>query len=175
MEDDFLWSLLDSRIGIGRCHTQEVAYTPNIVTLAVCKFAAGFAWLRLQFAPLLAYPSQLGKGVGADILKAVSAGAGNNDATIGRIDAEMDIPNVFSEDLHGQIAEVNHVRHQYSGCCLIMGKRRSTSAGSCRISKIARLTAFSLAKTPRHEAGAFLRMAASNSFAKARTGSPFTL
>jgi hypothetical protein len=81
------------------------------VTLAVCKFAAGFAWLRLQFALLFAYPSQLGEGIGADIFEAVSARAGNNDATIWRIDAEVDVPNVFSEDLHGQIAEVNHVRH----------------------------------------------------------------
>jgi hypothetical protein len=41
----------------------------------------------------------------------------------------MDIFDLLAEDLHRHLSQLDQLRHQYSCCCLMIGKRRSTSSG----------------------------------------------
>jgi hypothetical protein len=65
----------------------------------------------LEPALLFAYPGQLGEGVGSDFFEAVPTWAGYDNPSFRWIDAQVDITNVLSEDLHGQITELDDIRH----------------------------------------------------------------
>ena len=101
MQCNFLWGLLDSRGGVGCSHTHQVAFAPDVVTFAFYVFALGFALLGLEPALLFAYPGQLAEGIGADFFEAVPTRAGYDNPSFRGIDAQVDVPNVLSEDLHG--------------------------------------------------------------------------
>ena len=48
------------------------------------------------------------------------------------VDAQVDVLDVLFHHLHDDFAELDRRGHQYSLCCLMMRKMRSTSSTSCK-------------------------------------------
>jgi hypothetical protein len=102
MQSFFLQGLIHSRNGVGCSHTHQVAFAQDVVAFAFYVFALGFALFGSEPALMFAYSCQIGGGVGADFFEAVLTWEGNDNPSFRWIDTQMDVPNVLSEDLHGE-------------------------------------------------------------------------
>lgn len=124
--------------------------------------APGFALLCLEFLLLPLDPTQLGNGEDTDSIQIHPRRSGNPHPAARGVDAQVDVFDLLEHDLRGDIAEHNLRHHQYSFCALMMGKRRSTSFTSRRMSYSAFLITRSRGSTPRQSSGRTCLMVAVN-------------
>src|SRR5215510_10390113 len=102
-----------------------MAFTVQI--LARC-----FAFLSLEFLLLLFDPTQPGNGKDANGVETHPERGRNPHSTARWVHAQVDVLDVLEHDIHRDVTERDLRDHQYSLCALMMRKRRSTSATSCK-------------------------------------------
>src|SRR5579863_6539878 len=104
------------------------------MTFPVEILAGRFAFLIRNLLLLLPDPAELRDGKQADGVKIHSKRRGDTHLSSGRVNAQMNVLDIFFDDIHGDIAELDGCGHQYSFCCLTIRKMRSTSDASCKTS-----------------------------------------
>ncbi len=108
--------------------------SPEVMALALQVFPRRFAFLLPELLLLRLDPAELGDREHPDGIQFHPQRCGDAYPAGGRVDAEVDVLDVFENDVHGDVAELDLGAHQSWGCCLTMRKIRSTSALSWRIS-----------------------------------------
>ena len=99
-------------LGFSIIDGQQVAAAPQGMAFALDELARGFARLLQQFLLLSANPIQFADGVGSRHIGASRGGGYQSDATIGRVDGEMDIFNVLHRDPNRKFAELDNFAGQ---------------------------------------------------------------
>src|SRR5690606_35154605 len=111
----------------GRCvdffDLQEAALAPDGVALAVEELAGRLTSLLAQLSLLALDPVELRDGEEPDGLEAHVRGRGDADGTRRRVDAQVDILDVLEDDVDGDVAELDGLRHQYSECFMMILNR----------------------------------------------------
>src|SRR5580704_1240368 len=102
------------------------------MTLTVDMFAWRFTGLPSQLLLLLLDPAKLRDGKDPDRFELHPPRRRNSYTTGRRVDAEVDILDVLRHHFYGDFAKFDRRHHQYSICCLMMRKTRSTSSTFCK-------------------------------------------
>src|SRR5258708_5668060 len=90
--------------------------------------AWGFAFLLAEFLLLLFDPSEFGDRKDSDGVEIHPQRGRDPNSSGRRVDTQVDVLDVLFHDLYRDAAEIDLCgRHQYSFCCLMIRKIRSTS------------------------------------------------
>ena len=106
-------------------YAEQITPSPDIVPLALDVLTRCFACLRSKLDLALLDPGELGNREKADCFELHSPWRSYSDCTGGRMHAQMDVLDVLVRDLDNDVAELK-LGHQYSGCCRMTEKMRST-------------------------------------------------
>jgi hypothetical protein len=84
------------------------------MTFPIGIFAGGLALLLQQLALLFLDPRQFRNREHAHRIQAHSLGGGNPHPSSWRMDAQMDVLNILSNNIDANVTELNSRAHQYS-------------------------------------------------------------
>jgi hypothetical protein len=105
---------LDGRWLIGLNNFQQIPLPPDVVRFPIDVFPGGLAFLFLQLSLLSLYPGQFCNREDADGVEAHMPRGGNAHPSGRWVDAQMDILDVLSNDIHANVTELDPCPHQYS-------------------------------------------------------------
>src|SRR5690606_23550289 len=90
--------------------------------------------LFTQLLLLALDPMKFGNGKHTNVVEVHPERCGDPHLACWRIDTQVDIFDAFLHHIHRDVTQRNLHNHQYSFCCLIIRKIRSTSSTFCKIS-----------------------------------------
>jgi hypothetical protein len=114
VEDHPSVTQLNGGCPIGFDNFEQIPLSPEVVRFPIDVFPGGLAFLFLQLSLLSLYPGQFCNREDADGVKAHMPRGGNAHPSGRRMDAQVDVLDVLSNDIHANVTELNPCPHQYS-------------------------------------------------------------